>query len=704
MKKSSKSKLFFLLNLRGLVMILIISIIGCNSSTEFKRLPGQSNALKDETSPYLLKHKDNPVDWYAWNDETLAKAKRDNKLLIISIGYASCHWCHVMERESFMDEEIAKIMNEHFINIKVDREERPDVDQIYMNALQLLTGSGGWPLNAFATSEGKPFFATTYLEPTKWKDLLEKVIQMKEENFDDITNGAEQITAGISETEPLKSLSIPKEYPESLLYKINNKLNSELDGEYGGFDFTPKFFYAPALKYLLEQSVHLQNTEVQQNVQKSLINIWKGGIYDHLGGGFARYAVDKKWNIPHFEKMLYDNAQLISVYSKAYKVNPEPIFKEIVANSIQFVLNELKAMEGGYFSSIDAESEGKEGTFYIWEYEELKKNISDAEFKSLAEVLDIKSEGNWESGKNILFTNRDLGDELLKRKYLELKPTLTSLHKLRNKKIKPKIDDKILTSWNALFISGLVDASLAFQEDKYLEMALDLGAFLESNMINESGDLLRISKGDFKIEGFLDDYSYLIRAYIDLYQASFDEKWLLKAKELQQKSIDKFFDSSKGMFYYSGEQGDGLIVRRFEIPDNVMPSPNAITAQNLLILGDLYELDEWMNMAKQMLANISEELGEGGPFMASWAQVYSYLSLGIKEIIIIGPEAREFKNEIQSHLIPNAVFLGGNSEGSLPLLESKLVDDVTMIYVCENRMCKLPVTSVEAALDQIKSN
>ena len=648
MKNSTPSRILLFFNFKNFPILLFLILIACNTSDEFKRLPGEPNALKDETSPYLLKHKDNPVDWYPWNDETLAKAKRENKLLIISIGYASCHWCHVMERESFMDDEIAKVMNEHFINIKVDREERPDVDQIYMNALQLLTGSGGWPLNAFATPEGKPFFATTYLEPGKWKELIEKIIIMKEENYDDIVNGAEQITAGISETEPLKSLSIPKEYPESSLYKIINKLNSDLDDEYGGFNFTPKFFYVPAMKYLLEQSVNLQNNHINQNIHKSLINIWKGGIYDHVGGGFARYAVDRKWNIPHFEKMLYDNAQLIALYSKAYKSYPDPIYKEIVAKSIQFVLDELKANGGGYYSSIDAESEGKEGTFYIWDYEELKNNISESGFKLSTEVFAITSEGNWENGKNILYLNRNLGDEALKEKYLELTPTLEELQKIRSKKVKPKVDDKILTSWNALFISGLVEASQAFQEKKYLDLAQDLGKFLETNMISESGNLLRISKGNFKIDGFLDDYSYLIRAYIDLYQATFDEDWLLMAKDLQKRSIDKFFEDTKGMFYYSGDQGDALIVRKFEIPDNVMPSPNAISAQNLLILGDLFEKDDWMNMAKQMLANISEELGDGGPFMSSWVQVYSYLSLGIKEIIILGRKQKNLRLKFRS--------------------------------------------------------
>lgn len=687
---------------RGLIFLSVLLVYSC-STEEAERQPGEPNALKNETSPYLLKHKDNPVNWYPWNDATLAKAKRENKLLIISIGYASCHWCHVMERESFMDEELAKIMNEHFINIKVDREERPDVDQIYMNALQLLTGSGGWPLNAFATPEGKPFFATTYLEPTKWKDLLEKIIVMKEENYDDIINGAEQITTGIADTEPIKALSIPKEYPEGSMYKILNFLNSNLDNESGGFNFTPKFFYAPALDYLLDQSVALENEEINQNFHNSLVQIWKGGTYDHVGGGFSRYAVDKEWNIPHFEKMLYDNAQLISLYSKAYRNNPDPLYQSIVEKTIDFVMTELKTKEGGYFSSLDAESEGEEGAFYTWKYKDLKEIIQPQFISSFERVFDIKSEGNWEKNKNILFLNRKISDDKLKLDYLALTSSMEEIKTKRDKRVKPKVDDKILTSWNALMLSGFCEAYQSFGDEMYLNQALELGEFFVKSRITGDKDLLRISKGNFKIEAFLDDYSYLIAAMIDLYQITLDEKWINLARELQEACNNKFFDPEKGMFFYSKDLENALIVRRYEIPDNVMPSPNGICAQNLLILGDLFEKDEWMQMAKQMLANVYDEVEEGGPFMASWAQVYSYLSFGIKEIVIIGPQAQEFKAKIQSYLIPNAVFLGGESEGSLPLLDSKLADDMTMIYVCENRMCKLPVSSVEEALIQIKS-
>nr|MBS0038182.1 thioredoxin domain-containing protein [Saprospiraceae bacterium] len=676
----------------------------CSSGEYGERKVGEPNALINESSPYLLQHADNPIDWHPWNEQTLQKARKEDKLILVSIGYSSCHWCHVMERESFMDEEIAKLMNTHFINIKVDREERPDVDQIYLNALQLLTGSGGWPLNAFALPDGRPFFAVTYLDPPKWLDLLERILKMEEEDYDSLIKGAEQITEGIADSEPISQLIIPDEFPEDPLTAAAQNQKELLDSLGGGYEYSPKFYYAPGLHNLLDHSVLSGDSDFNEKVHQSLWNIWAGGTYDHVGGGFARYATDREWKIPHFEKMLYDNAQLISLYSKAYRDRNNPIYERVVHQTISFLNRSLLSDGGAYFSSLDAESEGVEGLYYIWQKDEIKGILDPEAFDLFTSTFYITGNGNWEEhNSNIIYLDKERESKMLNQNYIELQPQLEKMREVRSNRPSPRVDEKILTSWNALLISGLIDAYKSFENPAYLNRAISVAEFINENMIDENGNLYRNFKDGTKaIEGFLDDYSYLIRALIDLYQVTFDEDWLHRARNLQEKAMELFFEEETNMFYFSNDPEGTLVVRRYEIPDNVLPSPNATSAQNLLILGDLFEDDEMMALSKQMLANVMDEIEDGGPFMASWAKLYSYLSHGVREVVVIGPKADSVRAELQTHHFPNAVYLGGLDEGTLPLLKYKLQDDRTMIYVCENRVCRLPSETVEDALKQLR--
>jgi uncharacterized protein len=683
---------------------LIFLLGGCSSSSN-DRKQGQPNALGKETSPYLLQHADNPVNWYPWKEETLEKARKEGKLLIISIGYASCHWCHVMERETFMDQEVAQIMNEHFINIKVDREERPDVDQVYLNALQLISGSGGWPLNAFALPDGSPFFATTYLTVNQWKELLGRIIDMKENNPKALQEGSEQILKGITASEVVNKFSIPSSYPDSLRRIHDENHFNLIDPEQGGYHYEPKFFYAPGMTYLLQASAFYPEDAPQGRLlRKSLSAFWKGGIYDHLGGGFSRYAVDKEWNVPHFEKMLYDNAQLLNLYAQAYRVYKDPLYALVVEGIYSF-LPQLENPGGAYYASLDAESEGEEGAYYIWEMSDLKNILSQEELKGLTSVFSIEEAGNWEGRGNILYFSQTAKEQIALEEYKRIQPILQRLYQARHKRVAPKIDDKIITAWNAMMASALLEAYKSLGDQKYLEKARRVLSYILENSLDSQGRVSRNNKkGKEKIPGFLEDYAQLTKACLDMYQATFEYKWLSQALALQEKTQEFFFDKETGMYFYTPKTEHSLVVRKFEVLDNVMPSPNGTVALNLLLLGDLFEKEDYVSKAQQMMANNIVLLEEGGPFVASWALLYTYLSEGIQQIVIIGEEWESYRKVLQAMDGGLSVYMGGKEEGLLPLMESKLQEGRTTVYVCKDRICQLPVFSTQAALERMTSN
>ena len=667
------------------------------------------NKLINESSPYLLQHAYNPVCWYAWNDEALSKAKKENKPLIISIGYAACHWCHVMEHESFEDEEVAKLMNENFVSIKVDREERPDIDQIYMDAAYLTTGRGGWPLNVVALPDGRPVFAGTYFPKEQWKQILKYFRDNYNKEAVTIEKEADKLTKA------LRTLNIPGLNEKENLFsreEIENafqKIINVIDFEEGGTKGFPKFPLPGIFEFLLHYHYHTENEKALQAVELTLDKIAAGGIYDHVGGGFARYSTDNIWKVPHFEKMLYDNAQLVSLYSNTFKMTKRNSYKEVVYQTLEFVERELSDSSGGFYSSLDADSEGVEGKYYLWNKKEIE-NLLGEDSKLFCGYFNIIEEGNWERG-NILFITSDKKEFLQKHnideksfdeKILKAKSILL---KERSKKVKPGLDDKILTSWNSLMIKGFADAYSAFSEDKFLKRAVSCGEFILNKMMNEDGKLFRNYKNDkCTISGFLDDYSFTIEAFISLYQITFDEKWILTAKKLTDYVIKHFLHSESGLFFYKSDLDEQLIARKMELSDNVIPSSNASLATALIKLSKYFYSENYKAIAEKMLSAMKQSVLQNPAFHFQWLIVSAQIAYSAHEVVLAGEDVHQVKLKFLEKFLPNIIMAGNSTESSLELLKNRYVSGKTMIYICQNKTCNLPTESFEAALNQISNS
>lgn len=667
-----------------------------------------TNDLIHESSPYLLQHAHNPVHWHPWGEQALKKAKDENKILIISIGYAACHWCHVMEHESFEDTTVARIMNEHFVCIKVDREERPDVDQIYMKAAFLIAGNGGWPLNVLALPDGKPFFSGTYFTKENWIKVLNYFIDIQNNNASALSDQADQITNGIKSTANVDLIQEKAILSRSDLDEIFHSLKTTIDFKNGGLKQTTKFPMPSSWEFLMHLHSLSHNTKVLKAVTTTLDNMASGGIYDQIGGGFSRYATDENWHVPHFEKMLYDNAQLVSLYSHAWQLTKIRLYKDVVYQTLDFIDHEMTSSDGGFYSSLDADSEGEEGKFYSWTIEEVESILGEEAPLFLA-YFNITRPGNWEHGKNILF--RKPSDENFAEKQkitlTELRSKLYKSKKMmlnaRTKRAKPGLDDKILTSWNALMLKGYIDAYRAFGEEEFLNTALRSAQFLSRNAIHGNNEITRNYKnGKSSIPGLLDDYSFTISAFIALYQATFDEMWLYKAKELAEYTLVHFYDSSSGMFYYTHDQHAELIARKMEIEDNVIPSSNSEMAKNLLFLGHYFYDKSFIQKARQMFINVQKDLHAHIYFYSNWGVVGIHLIQPLFEVAVVGTDWNALRRTFDSNYLPNVIFLGGKHEGTLKLLENKLVKGQTTIYVCLDKACNLPVTDAAKALMQLK--
>jgi uncharacterized protein len=660
------------------------------------------NSLINETSPYLLQHANNPVNWYAWNDETLSKAKEENKMLVISIGYAACHWCHVMEHESFENEEVARVMNENFICIKVDREERPDVDQVYMNAAYLINGNGGWPLNALALPDGKPFFAGTYYPKENWIKLLEYFAAIYKTEPEKLEEQAENVSKGIRDIEHLPMNTNPVSFSENDLNKMFFLFQKRIDSEYGGTKGGMKFPMPSIWEFLLQYHYFSKNKEALNAVEITLNNMANGGIYDQVGGGFSRYATDVKWHVPHFEKMLYDNGQLVSLYSHAFQVTANPLYKKVVYETLKFVNRELTSPEGGFYSSLDADSEGEEGKYYVWSEKEIKEILKeDAGF--YLDYFGITDQGNWEKNKNIPDASSRKNDFTVNEQITQKLVSLNEkLFEKREKRIRPATDDKILTSWNSLMTKGFIDAYQAFGDESFLSSAKRNIDFLLKNMFAENNSLLRNYKnGKATIHGFLDDYAFFITALIEYYQASFDESYLQKAKTITDYVKTHFFDKDSGMFLYTDDQYSSLIARKMEVTDNVIPSSNSEMAKNLYFLSQYFDNKDYAEKSMQLVKNVSDDLMKNLGYYSNWAQAMLLEVYPATEIAIVGKDWKEMLVQFQKDYLPNAIYSGGEIEGTLPLLENKLAEGRTMIYVCKNKSCNLPVENVAHALTQI---
>jgi len=667
----------------------------------------KANQLINETSPYLLQHAYNPVDWHPWGEEALEKAKRENKLLIISIGYAACHWCHVMEHESFEDSIVAAMMNEHFVPIKVDREERPDVDDVYMTACNLVSGRGGWPLNAFALPDGRPIWAGTYFPKDQWMNILTQFAELKDSDPQKLEESAEQITKGIQNSDDIQIITHPSPYTKEELSSIGQNFIDGLDMEEGGNDRKPKFPMPNNFEFLMKYYAVTQDVAALDGLHITLEKMAQGGIYDQAGGGFARYSVDGIWKVPHFEKMLYDNGQLVSLYANAYKLSKSPLYAHVVRQSLAFIERELMDASGGFYSSLDADSEGEEGKFYVWTVEEIDSLFSDEwENKYIKLYYDISAGGNWEQHTILLRKQSD--ERFLAEHSIDQEKWNTFINQAnekllqaRSKRIRPGLDDKVLTSWNALMLKGYVDAYRALGDEAYKKTALRNAAFIVNNQIQKDYRLNRNYKnGKSNINGFLDDYALTIDAFLHLYQITFDETWLDHAGKLMEYTIAHFYKSSNSMFNYTSDIDPPLVARKSELTDNVIPASNSVIARDLKLLGELTYNKKYLEMSEQMLQNMMPTFKEKGSpgFYSNWCQLYIDMVYPPYEVAIVGDNSKSLNEEIQSTFSPTSIYLGGDSEGSLRLLESKLQEGQTLIYVCQNKACKFPVDNVADAL------
>ena len=685
---------------------LSFSFYSCHYFDKNEKIPQFTNALIYETSPYLLQHAHNPVNWHAWNEKTLAKAKKENKPLLISIGYAACHWCHVMEKESFEDSSVAYIMNKHFICIKVDREERPDVDAIYMNACQLIQENGGWPLNAIALPDGRPFYALTYAEKDEWTQTLNFFADFYSKKQSEAIRQAEQLTQGIASTDLITLNTLPPLFKKEDLEPLWTIWKTEIDKENGGFKGAPKFPMAYQYDFLMNYYLEKPDKALLEYINTSLTKMYLGGIYDQIVGGFSRYTVDEKWKIPHFEKMLYDNALLVSTYSKAYAITKDENYADKVKASLNWIECDLTSPNGGFYASLNADSDGEEGKYYTWTYEELQKSISPLN-KDVINYYNITKNGNWEN-TNILHAEKtiaayakanNLNTETLEKEILIFN---NKLLEARNKRNKPSLDDKIITAWNALTLKAYLDAYQYLGEEKYLNIALKNANFISNKLIQKDFSIYRNYKNDkATISGFLDDYSFTIEAYIQLYQLTFDEKWLNLANELTKYTLLNFSDEKTGMFFYNAKNENTLIARKTEVYDQVMPSSNATMAYNLHLLGHLLENKNYLTRSDKMLNNMKENVLKEPVFYAKWLMLYQLKAYDSKEIVISGENALQMRKDLKPFYLPNHIILGATKESKLPLLENKYQAGKTLIYVCENKVCKYPVSNSNEALKLI---
>lgn len=674
------------------------------------------NHLAGEPSLYLQQHANNPVDWYPWSDEAWDKAKKENKLVLVSIGYSSCHWCHVMEHETFMDEKTAKIMNEFFVCIKVDREERPDIDQVYMSAVQLMTGSGGWPLNCFTLPDGKPLYGGTYFPRNNWDEVLIKLKDFYSQNPDKAIAYAEELASGINQPEIISTEKTSGDFSPDTLNLSVATWKKYLDNTEGGPARAPKFPLPDNYRFLLRYASTNSDSYLLDHINLTLKKMAYGGIYDQLAGGFCRYSTDSMWKIPHFEKMLYDNAQLISLYSSAYKLTQNPEYKQIAEETILFLKKDMSDGNGSYYSAIDADSEGEEGKYYVWTKEEisaLKLPVCGKanSLELLKEFYNINDTGYWEKNNYILLrkkTNEEIAEKF-QVNLIELEQFISEakniLLKKREERIRPVTDKKVVTSWNALQITALCEAYEAFGKVGYKDEAIVCANRLLRESTNSEGVIVHtVSKKSTNAIGYLEDYSFTISALIRLYEITFDESWLDKAKTFSEYAISNFYDKSDGLFWFTSKNGSKLIARKKEIQDNVIPSSNSEMAHALYKLSVLYDDERLNEISTRMLSATVENLTRYPSSYSNWMNLYMSKIHPTDEVVFMGEKSEAERKQVSSHYLPNAIFCGSvTAKSNLPLLENRFVTGKTLIYLCRNRTCRLPVESSSDAILLLKA-
>lgn len=683
------------------------------------------NRLGSETSPYLLQHAHNPVDWYPWGPEALRRAKAENRPIFLSIGYSACHWCHVMERESFEDEAIAEILNRHFVSIKVDREERPDLDEIYMMAVQLIAGAGGWPMSVFLTPDLKPFFAGTYFPPRAsygrpgFDTVLRAVAAAWEERPAAIIESAEQITAGVRQylghgEKPgdLDGTGNGPDVYESFFEAAEQDLRASFDAIEGGFGPAPKFPPSMAIGFLLRRYLHTREESVLHMATYTLEKMAKGGIYDHLGGGFHRYSTDESWLVPHFEKMLYDNALLAQAYIEAYQVTGNRLFRRVAVETLDYVLRDMRNPSGGFYSSEDADSEGEEGKFYLWTREEVLETLGETDGGIFCSAYGVEAEGNFalhepgQPGTNVLSIPdvRDLSDEAAEQAFERMRRQLLAV---RSRRVRPGRDEKILASWNALTISALAHGAQVLDDARYLAAARACASFVLAHMMRD-GRLVRAYREEMGcVEGFLDDYAFLAVALLDLYETDFDLRWFDAAREVVDKMIALFWDPAGGGFFLSDDPVGDLIARTKPMHDGAEPSGNAMAALALLRLAAYTEKGYYAEKAQQILDTNADAMSRIPRGRMKMLCAADFAVSPRMEVAVAGsldsPEAIALLRPLRGRFAPNTIVAG--VDGAAPddycerisFLGSKTaISGRPTIYVCRDRVCDPPITTLEA--------
>ncbi len=655
-----------------------------------------TNALVHETSPYLRSHAHNPVQWHPWGEAALQKARRENKPLLISIGYAACHWCHVMERESFADTAVARVMNDLFVCVKVDREERPDVDARYAAAAELITGNAGWPLNCLALPDGQPFFAGTYYPKDEWTRLLREYASLYGRQPEALRTHAEKVARGLRAGGLPPGTRAEKPNRAALTTAFANWTQA-FDTREGGYGRSPKFPLPASLQALLGYYHFTGDSTALRQALLTLDKLASGGIYDHLGGGFARYAVDRSWRVPHFEKMLYDNAQLASVYARAYQLTGNERYKTVVAETLDFVAREMTAPEGGCYGSVDADSEGEEGRFYAWTAAEIGRHLG-PEAAAFNEVYHVTKAGNWEAGRNVLYLTARTANQTA-----SLAESRRKLLAARLGRPRPLVDRKVITGWNALMVRGYVDAYRATGEERWLRSAERGAQFGLRRLRTRDGGLYRqFAGGKPSGAAFLEDYAYTIDAFLALYQATFAEKWLHEAHALLGYAATHFGESGAGYFYDALDATASPLGRPVELTDNALPSGNSVMARNLFYLGHYFYRDDYLQRSWRMVAGLLPAVGQNALAHAGWFSLLTHWVQPFYQVAVVGDGFAAARRELDRHYLPNVLLLGGPREGTLELLQAKYVPGRTTFYVCRDRACKKPVTTAGEALAQLE--
>lgn len=682
----------------------------------------KANALIHESSPYLLQHAYNPVNWYPWGEAAFALAAKNDLPILVSIGYSACHWCHVMERESFEDEHTAAFMNAHFINIKIDREERPDLDHVYMDAVQALTGSGGWPLHVFLTPDRLPFYGGTYFPPKplhnrpSWMDVLYSMSEYWKNKKAEVQEQARELLKHLQQSNTFSFNSRIKKdapghafYQEQYCHTLADSILKNADWENGGFGRAPKFLQTFSLQYLLQFAALTGNETYNAHALQSLQQMLNGGIYDQLGAGIARYSTDNYWLVPHFEKMLYDNALLVLVLCDAYQITGELLYKQAIVATLDFIIGEWKSKDGGYYTALDADSEGHEGKYYVWQKEEVDALLgSDAAM--FCSYYNITVKGNWD-GTNILHIKTPAATvaqqfHLTESEFLvKMEACRKLLLQHRAKRIAPALDNKILLSNNALLLKAFCNAYAALQQDIYLQEAIALCNFIQQNMTADNGTLLHTLKGrNNHLPAFLDGYTYYIDALIALQEVTGELRYLKLAQHYQQLQDDLFSDEDYCFYYFSNCHQDDVPVRKKELYDGVSPSGNAKACSNLFYLAGVFDCQPWRQRAQRMLENIFPAIEKYTGSFACWAAIYLQQCMGIHQIVIRGAQQQMVLPYLLKAFIPNKIFIWGNDRQAheIPLLRDKPGGDKLTIYICKGEHCLAPIDSIQELIPIIK--